>query len=119
MFMSDYASAKILRRRALAELVKLDLDVARELHERAMRAKTTDELIELVNAFDEVSRTVRDAIALQAKLAREGEAAAPDPDLEERLARRSRLAVRRRRLAARSEPAADPEPPPGPDVIKH
>ena len=62
---------KSRRRRELALLASQGMDVARELHAQAKNARSSKELVELALAFDDVARSIRRSIELEAKLARE------------------------------------------------
>ena len=58
----------------LAELASLGLILARELHARALAAETPDEAARLAGAFHQISRGVRQSLALEAKLGRDQQA---------------------------------------------
>ena len=55
----------------LDELAKLGLSLARELHRRATEAEDDEACARLALAFHHVSRTVRQSLALQARLERD------------------------------------------------
>jgi hypothetical protein len=57
--------------RVLAELAELGLTLARALHEKALAAETPQEACELGLAFHRISRSVRQTLALEARLERE------------------------------------------------
>jgi hypothetical protein len=57
--------------RILARLSELGLSLAETVHERALAAETTEETAELGLAFHRISRSVRQTLALEAKLERE------------------------------------------------
>lgn len=57
--------------RILGELSEFGLDLARKLHGQAMAAETPQETADLARAFHSVSRSVRQTLALEAKLARD------------------------------------------------
>ncbi len=57
--------------RILGELAEFGLDLARKLHDQGMAAETPEETADLARAFHSVSRSVRQTLALEAKLARE------------------------------------------------
>ena len=65
--------------RKLRELQRLGMTVAEDLHARAKVEKDPTKLVELTDAFLLVGEEVREAIALEAKLARDLDAALPDP----------------------------------------
>ncbi|MET0271662.1 MAG: hypothetical protein ABW360_01595 [Phenylobacterium sp.] len=58
----------------LAELAGLGMSLARELHQRAMAAESDAEAVKLAAAFHQISRSVRQSLALEARLGREQEA---------------------------------------------
>ena len=66
--------------RILGELAEFGLNLARKLHDQAMAAETPQETAELARAFHSVSRSVRQTLALEARLARD----AGRQDLEDR-----------------------------------
>lgn len=55
----------------LAEVAELSLTLARKLHERAMAAETDAEAQAAAAAFHRISRTLRQTLALEARLARD------------------------------------------------
>ncbi len=55
--------------RILAELAGLSLTLARDLQNRALEAKTTDEAARMAAAFHSVSRGLRQTLALELKVA--------------------------------------------------
>src|ERR1700712_406060 len=55
----------------LDELATLGLTLARDLHKRAIEAEDADQAARLAMAFHHISRSVRQSLALQARLARE------------------------------------------------
>ena len=66
------ASATRARHAAvLAELSELGLTLARDLHARAIQAETADEAVTLSLSFQRVSRAVRQAVALEARIERD------------------------------------------------
>ena len=62
--------------RILGELTELGLALARDLHARALAAETAQEAQALGLAFQRVSRSVRQSLALEAKLQRDAQLAA-------------------------------------------
>jgi hypothetical protein len=71
MFMSLAVEPTERRDRILTELSELGLDIARDLHARALAAETPEAAGELALAFQRVSRSVRQTLALEAKLERD------------------------------------------------
>jgi hypothetical protein len=55
----------------LGELAQFGLDLARKLHGQGMAAETPEETAELARAFHSVARTVRQTLALEARLMRD------------------------------------------------
>lgn len=95
------------RLRKLRELQKLGMAVAEDLHARAKGEKDPKKLIELADSLILVGEEIREAMVLEAKLAREMDAAAPVDPLVERARIRARVRARRR-LAPDPRLAADP-----------
>jgi hypothetical protein len=91
------------RRRILAELSELGLASARDLHQRQLAAETAKDAALLANSLHRISRSLRQTLALEAKLERDRQRA----DLEDRTeARRDaarRVAQRRQRVEATVE----------------
>src|SRR5438552_14674289 len=54
----------------LSELTQLGMSLARDLHARAAAAGTNAEAAQLAEAFHKISRSVRQSLALKARLAR-------------------------------------------------
>ena len=71
------------RRSQLMELAKMELSVARVLHARAREARTPQAAADLARAFDQVGRSLRRTIALEAELERERAREAPNSAAEE------------------------------------
>jgi len=69
--MSDHAEMAERHGAILAELSELGLSLARDLHQRAMTAETPDEAAGLAGAFHRISRSVRQSLALEARLERD------------------------------------------------
>ena len=69
--MSDAAEMTDRHGRILAELSERGLTLARALHERALAAETTAEACELGLAFHRISRSLRQTLALEARLERD------------------------------------------------
>jgi hypothetical protein len=59
--------------RILGELAEFGLDFARKLHGQGMAAETPEETASLARAFHSVSRSVRQTLALEARLARDAQ----------------------------------------------
>jgi ribosomal protein S9 len=55
----------------LGQLAQFGLDLARKLHGQGMAAETPEETAELAKAFHSVARTVRQTLALEARLMRD------------------------------------------------
>jgi len=62
----------------LDELATLGLTLARDLHNRAVEAKDPDQAARLAMAFHHISRSVRQSLALQARLQRDRARGAED-----------------------------------------
>jgi hypothetical protein len=104
LFMSDAAEITERRGRILAELSERGLSLARALHERALAAETTEEACNLGLAFHRISRSLRQTLALEARLERDrrrqdsedrAEAARDDQARVHRRQTQVRLAVER------------------------
>lgn len=80
--------------RTLAKLSELSLALAVDLQPRALAAEDTDEATELANAFQKVARGVRQTMALEAKLARDAQAAVREDKIEDERTRPLRTAQR-------------------------
>lgn len=78
----------------LAEVADLSLKLARKLHERAMAAETEEEVQAAASAFHRISRSLRQTLALEARLERDSRRDAIE-------ARRFAEEDRRERLKAR------------------
>ncbi|HEY0646585.1 MAG TPA: hypothetical protein VGD44_01735, partial [Phenylobacterium sp.] len=61
----------------LARLAELDLAAAEKAHAKLMAAEEASEIAELGRTYQRMARSLRQTLALKAKLAREREAAAP------------------------------------------
>jgi hypothetical protein len=70
--MSDDVKTAEREKRILGELAELGLSLARAVHERALAAETSAEMTELALAFHRTSRSVRQTLALESKLQRDG-----------------------------------------------
>jgi hypothetical protein len=76
LFVSNIADMTERHRQALTELAELGLSLARKLHAQAETVDDVEQAAELSLAFHRVSRSVRQTIALEAKLERDARAAA-------------------------------------------
>ena len=92
-------------RRVLGALTELGLSLARALHARALAAETGQEAQALGLAFQRVSRSVRQSLALEAKLERaaklaesEAQAAAQEVEALVRQAQARRVGLHRNRV---------------------
>ena len=87
--------------RHLAELTELGMALARKLQKAAMEAKDPDQAAGLAGAFHRISRSVRQSMALEAKLERDAaRAGREDSDAAARDAR-ARINERKDQLRAR------------------
>jgi hypothetical protein len=68
--MTDAAHIERLQDEALAQLLELGMEAAREAHARLMASEDSKALADCALAFNRVSRSVRQTAALQAKVAR-------------------------------------------------
>ena len=99
MFMSNPAQEMAERQgRMLAELAELTLGAARELQGRLVAAETPSEAAELGLAFQRVSRSLRQTLLLEAKLAKEARAAEREQAAEAERAREEGFRERKSRL---------------------
>jgi alkanesulfonate monooxygenase SsuD/methylene tetrahydromethanopterin reductase-like flavin-dependent oxidoreductase (luciferase family) len=94
MFMSSASDMAERHGRILAELSELGLGLARELQGRALAAETPEAAADLADAFHRISRSVRQTLALEAKLERERRRRAQEDEIEE-LRQRPQRAERR------------------------
>ena len=85
--MSDSAQNQAEKvQRILGELTELGLTLARDLHARALAAEGAQEAQALGLAFQRVSRSVRQSLALEAKMQRDAKLAAREAWIGERQA---------------------------------
>jgi len=84
--------------RILGELTELGLTLARDLHARALAAETAQEAQALGLAFQRVSRSVRQCLALEARMEREAKADAREAVDRTRLDRDVRIRDVKRRV---------------------
>jgi hypothetical protein len=71
MFMFNPTEMVERHGRVLAELSELGMTLARALHEKALAAETPQQACELGLAFHRISRSVRQTLALEARLERD------------------------------------------------
>jgi hypothetical protein len=74
--MSDAAHTLSREEEMLARLAELDLAAAEKAHARYMAAEESSEIAELGRTYQQMSRSLRQTLALKAKLARDRESAA-------------------------------------------
>ena len=97
--MSDGAQVAERQGRILGELAELGLSLARVVHERALAAETPEATSELALAFHRISRSVRQTLALEAKLERDR--ARQDREVRAEAARQHENGVARRKHQVR------------------
>ena len=85
------------------ELAALGLGLCRNLQERALAAEDAAEAAMLANAFHRVSRSVRQTLALQAKLTRDAKRDVIEDRIEARAETRRAVDRRRKRVATTVE----------------
>jgi hypothetical protein len=90
--------------RILGELSELGLTLARDLHARALAAETVADAQAAALAFHRISRSVRQSLALEAKLEREGAPAAQEAVEAAQAERIARVDQRRRQLVRAIDP---------------
>jgi hypothetical protein len=66
----------------LGKLAEFGLNLARKLHDQGMAAETPQETADLARAFHSVSRSLRQTLALEARLARDAERQAREDDAQ-------------------------------------
>ena len=88
------------RGRILAELAELGMGLARRVHERAMAAEDAHDADRLTLAFHRLSRSVRQTLALEARLEREDQRAAVEDERRAEDHRRGRVQARRDQVDA-------------------
>jgi hypothetical protein len=84
--------------RILGELSELGLTLARDLHARALAAETVEDAQAAALAFHRISRSVRQSLALEARLERDREAVARDAAQAVHDERLARVAARHRQV---------------------
>jgi hypothetical protein len=91
------------RRRILAELSELGLASARDLHQRQLAAETAKDAALLANSLHRISRSLRQTLALEAKLDRDAKRDILEDRKEARREAARRVAQRRQRVEATVE----------------
>jgi hypothetical protein len=104
-FMNDAANMAEQHSLVLAELTELGLTLARDLHARAMAAETADDARDLGLAFHRISRSIRQTLALEAKLERDRQRQDREDRAEATRAARDRVYHRRTQVHAAVERA--------------
>jgi hypothetical protein len=84
--------------RVLARLAELNLSAAERLHDRLVAAETNAEARDLGLALQRVSRSLRQTLLLEAKLARDARAAAREDVAEARAGREAEVTARKARV---------------------
>src|SRR5690606_11337510 len=79
----------------LAEVVDMSLTLARKLHERAMAAETDEEVQAAASAFHRISRSLRQTLALEARLERDSRRDTVEADRRADDDRRERVKARK------------------------
>lgn len=97
--MSDGAQVAERQGRILGELAELGLSLARVAHARALAAETPEATSELALAFHRISRSVRQTLALEAKLERDR--ARQDREVRAEAMREHEVRVARRKAQVR------------------
>jgi len=101
--MTDAAGTERLQDEALAQLLELGMEAAREAHARLMASEDPKALADCALAFNRVSRSVRQTIALQAKVARARRQRDRDEVGEGRRAEAARISHRKAQVTATVE----------------
>jgi hypothetical protein len=101
--MSEPAEITERRRRILAELSELGLASARDLHQRQLAAETAKDAALLANSLHRISRSLRQTLALEAKLDRDAKRDILEDRKEARREAARRVAQRRQRVEATVE----------------
>jgi hypothetical protein len=96
--MSSAAEMAERQGRMLAELAELGLTLARELQARALSADTPAEAAQLAEAFHRIGRSVRQSLALEAKLNRDAQREAREQHELEARETEARRAARKTQL---------------------
>ena len=85
----------------LAELAELGMALARDLQQQALAADTPDEKAGLAQAFHSIARTVRQSMALEARLAREARRETVEAESRATRAEAASVAARKAEVRAR------------------
>jgi hypothetical protein len=85
-------------RQMLGELAELSLSLARRLHGQAMAAEAPAEAERAALSFHRISRSLRQTLALEARLERETQRFALEAERRAEAARQARTAARRRQV---------------------
>jgi hypothetical protein len=78
LFMTEQAARAERQSAMLGELAELGLSLARDLQRRALEAEAPEQAASLADAFHRVARSVRQSLALEARLGREAKRDAED-----------------------------------------
>ena len=100
MFMGSPADMTERHARLLGRLAELGMALAEDLQARALAAETAGEAATLADAFHKLSRSVRQSLALEARLSREAVRAAREAD--ERVQAEAAKPLVRRRAEAKA-----------------
>ena len=87
----------------LSELAELGLTLARDLHTRALAADTPEQAADLAQAFHAVGRSVRQTLALEARLHRDHQRADREDRLDAQRQANSRNLIRKAQLRSAVE----------------
>ena len=101
--MFDSAEMAERHARVLAELSELGLTLARDLQARALVAETPEDAAGLANAFHRISRSVRQTLALEARLERDRKRAEREDFAEAQRQDRARVEKRSDQVRASVE----------------
>jgi hypothetical protein len=101
--MSEPALTLEQQDRALSELLELGMSAAREVHASLVAAEEARAICELSLAFNRVSRSVRQTIALQAKVVRDRRRDDRDEAVDARRAGEARVSRRKSQVKAAVE----------------
>lgn len=100
LFMTDAVAMAERHSEILGELSQLGLALARDLQARAVAAADNGAACDLALAFHRVSRSVRQTLALESRLEREGRARSRDAALDAQRETQARVAARRAQVRA-------------------
>lgn len=88
------------RGRMLDELSELGMSLARRIHQHAMKAETPQEAERLATTFHHLSRSVRQTLALEARLERDAQRDGREAERRADEVRQARVAERKSRAGA-------------------